>query len=492
VVKASGNINIGISEYIRTQASIDLVPRIRLILESDSNFVTFQGPQLPKELMDITSKIIVEHGANPLQVTGEPRGKSFLTIPPIVAHEGTAPIFFNGVLSNFHDQYCVCEGIDCQSQCSELPIVGYSEKEIRRTIFHNPHRVVRYLVRDSSSTKRPFFGLHDFHSKSFMVTSFSERREFVSLEGAPDIFSQPPSSVSHTFRNVDLMLANPGYYLFNNGVFTNVSITKNITAGNYKVVQKGMTVDFVSLAALWRNDLLFPSSLYLLVNGGSNLRRVKLLAKDKILLVGIANQAEIEIPIDLSSLSHPITLAVEAGKQAEPFVVTWEIPGSYFHISESPKLRIDLSGTDGEDAYVLFNGRDWTGAYHNLSEAISLDRGQLNIHIENVRDSKTGEYAGQPPHVNLLGTGDYYINGVKQVSVLSLGQHEDSILGDDTNWPGIFVILAVCGIVGAGLALFFCLPRQKLQPPKPRIEPTAERDDDASHFGTVDEPEVEP
>jgi hypothetical protein len=252
-----------------------------------------------------------------------------------------------------------------------------------------------------------------------------------------------------------------------------------------------MTVDFQSLAALYSNGLLFPSSLYLLVNGRSDLKRVKLLTKDKISLIGVANQNEIEIPIDLSSLLHPVTLTVDAGKQSQPFAVTWEIPGSYFRTSESPKLRIDLSSTDGDDAYVLFDGREWTGAYHNLSEASTIDRGQLNIHIENVKDAKTEGYVGQPPHVNLVGTGDYYINGIKQVSVLSAGQHVDWVTGEDGNWSWILTVIAICVIVGAGVALFACLPRQAPRPPAPRVEPAPERADEESHFATIDDPEVE-
>jgi hypothetical protein len=55
--------------------------------------VTFTGPQFPTELLDITAKLIIEHGDNVLQVTGVPHGKSFLTTPLIVAHEGNAPVF---------------------------------------------------------------------------------------------------------------------------------------------------------------------------------------------------------------------------------------------------------------------------------------------------------------------------------------------------------------------------------------------------------------
>jgi hypothetical protein len=352
--------------------------------------------------------------------------------------------------------------------------------------------VVHYFVTGTTRTHRPFFGLHDFHNKSFMVSSLADNTEFISLEGAPEFFTFPPSSVSHTFKNLNLKLATPGYFPFNNAVFTNVTISKGSDHDEYHVVQRGMSIDFTSLASFHKNELLFPCTLYMRVIGGTELKQIFLQTTEAITLVGYIHGKKVQIPLDLSRLSHPITLSTQAPTEEEPLVVDWEIPDSLLRTVRPPEVRIDLSETPGDDVFVTFTGRAFTGSHHNLSEAITIDHGQHNIHIASAKDTKTGQYAGQPPHVRLEGVGDYYINGMKQVSAMSQGHHDDSVLEEDSIWPGILVPIVVCAAIIGGMTVFWYLPRAVPPPRVIRIDAAAPRDDGV-HFPSVDpdDPKVE-
>jgi hypothetical protein len=271
-INTRGNVNLVLSSLIRNSASIENVPKLRIVVEGDTNSVSCSGEQWP--LSDLTAKIIIDHGAHPLHINGELEGKDFVTKPPVLAHFGSGPLFFNNILSNFHNQYCVCQGTGCDTQCASMghPI-PFDEHAIHKSIHGNPNRVVEYYLYGTNHGTRPYFGLHDFRNKSFLVSAL-EGRQYLTLEGASDLFVSPPSSVSHTFQNVNLLLDNPGYYLFNNAVFINVTISKNARDKSlYHIVQRGMTIDFTSLYRFFESNLFFPCSLYMLIDGGQASRR---------------------------------------------------------------------------------------------------------------------------------------------------------------------------------------------------------------------------
>jgi hypothetical protein len=142
--------------------------------------------------------------------------------------------------------------------------------------------------------------------------------------------------------------------------------------------------------------------------------------------------------------------------QAEIIRIEW----TQHEMSEDiPNLRLDVSGALGDDAYVVFAGRSWRGQFHNLTDHITIDHGQLNVHV-------SAEPEGwQPPHVALVGEGDYYINGVRQVSVFSPGNHEDGIIGDEQKSGGFFWVAGMMLLVTAiGLVICTCLPKERAIP----------------------------
>jgi hypothetical protein len=147
-------------------------------------------------------------------------------------------------------------------------------------------------------------------------------------------------------------------------------------------------------------------------------------------------------------------------------------------------LRIDVSGTD--DAYIVFRGRRWVRRFHNLSDRITVIHGQTNIHIEDAKDSR-GEYVGQPPHVALIGDGDYYINGKKQTSRFSQGNHLGNSVGGDMDrvwWVRAGVFIVVCIFV---FALIGCCEPAAPRKVRRAVQVEAHQSDlDSSQFPIVD------
>jgi hypothetical protein len=306
----------------------------------------------------------------------------------------------------------------------------------------------------TNSEARPYFGLHDFRNKSFLVSAL-EGRQYLTLEGASDLFASPPSSVSHTFQNVNILLDNPGYYLFNNAVFVNVTISRNVRDKSlYHIVQRGMTIDFTSLYRFFEDGLLFPSSLYMLIDGGSRLRKIVIQGKTEIEVVGKFGSGEVSVPVALSRLTRPITIKTRRATEKRPLVIEWAAPEPWIGHVDAPQMRIDLTDVPGDDAFLVFTGRKWAGEYHNFSDSISVSHGQLNIHISSQKDEK-GAFLGQPPHVELEGDGDYYINEVKQVSALSKGQHLDGVFGGDADRGSWGIPLLIGGAL-AVVGICFC------------------------------------
>jgi hypothetical protein len=483
VIRVSSHVNLRLGPLLRKSPGIESVPRVRIIVDSATNSILCSGEQWPEALNDTTAKIIIDHGSSPLHVTGEPKDKDYSTVPPVIAHSGTGPVYFNGILSNFYSSYCVCEGF-CEDSCGDVrPIIDYNASSIADTIRGNPNRVVEYFVHGTTNRRRPVFPLHDFRGRSFTVSGSADHREYVTVEGARDIVAFPPSSVSHAFQNIDVRFAGPGYYLFNNAVLRGVRIGRTASVGDsYHVMQRGMTADVGSLYELSRRGLLFPSTLYMHVTSGAEALRIGIAGPTDIALAGESIEP---IRIDTSRLSTPLTVSVGRATKDVPLVVEWLIKDARVPLSDAPQLRIDVSEMD--DAYIVFRGRRWVREYHNLSDLITVIHGQANIHVEDAKDS-SGNYVGQPPHVQLIGDGDYYVNGRKQSSRFAEGNHLGDAVGGETDqvwWikVGLFVVLSV---VAFALILSF----EPMRPAKVRKVPRAEahhRDPDSPQFPVVDQ-----
>jgi hypothetical protein len=375
---------------------------------------------------------------------------------------------------------------------------GFDEATISRTILRNPHSAVHYEVRRSTRESRPYFGLHDFQAKSFTVSGGGDRPEYITLEGAKELFD-PLTTVSHSFKNLDVLFDVPGYYNFNDAVFIDVTFSKkDETLDAYRIVQKGLTIDIHSLAEFHKLGLLFPCTKFLSVLGEESIAQITVKSHDRIEVYGTA-APEVAIPLDLSVLSSPVTIAVSSATEERPLIVIWAAVDLFVLRTQPPLLRLDVSQVQGEDAFVKFTGRKWTGSYHNMSESFTVVHGQKNIHIEAGRD-RDGNYVGQPPHVVLEGEGDYYINGIKQTSPLSLGNHGNDTIFEDTNWGGLLVIGIVIAVVIAIVGLLgraWCCPRNEYRRRVyggARVERRWEDEMEISHFLNIapeDELEVQ-
>jgi hypothetical protein len=223
----------------------------------------------------------------------------------------------------------------------------------------------------------------------------------------------------------------------------------------------------------------------MLVDGGDRLSEVIIHGSDSITLVGVVGKGKREIPIDLSKLTKPLTLSTQAATKEDPFVVNYDAADSAF--SHPPRLRIDLSSVQGSDAYVRFVGKRWTGSSHNLSQYISIYRGQLSIHVESAKDSD-GRFVGQPPHVHIDGDGDFYINGLKQVSLLSPGQYDEP--PNDLDWSR-FIVLLFLAVAAVLVGVLLCGLTPAAQQPKTgkihTIDPQPEQQvDPSSQFPTIE------
>jgi hypothetical protein len=280
---------------------------------------------------------------------------------------------------------------------------------------------------------------------------------------------------------VKLKLVGGGYYLFNNAVFNDVRVAR--VNGSRSLLSRGMTVDVVSLAHLAERTVLLPCTLYMFVVGGAQLAAVGLESSNSVSFSGKFGL----VTVDISRLSKPLTVSAT---KADPLVINWNITDSLFFTAGVPRLRIDVSQSAG-DPHISFRGRKWTGLYHNISEKIMVIHGQADIHIENAKDD-SGSFVGEPPHVRLIGDGDYYLNGKKQASQFSPGNHQDEAAADRED---SFLLAVFAAVVGLGLVFvvgFVCVltPRAKRrQPvtPAPLVETRANEDPDSSQFPVVDD-----
>lgn len=503
-------------------STVNDMPKIKLVLEGDENTINFVG-QWDEHLSTLTAKIIAYHGENPLYSYGEFDGTKSKFNPPAIAHEGTGAYYVNGLLTNYHSCYCICEGAICEEYCKkyaeDAPIVNFSESSISATAIGNPSRMIEYVVIGSSEDfeRRPFFGLHDFQYRSFMITNGdSGTKQYISIEGAigdPDA----TSSVSHIFRNVNIMLANPGFYTFNNLELYKCDFEKRIPttrssklldSNDFHFKQYGMRSDLYSLRSLQEEGLLTTCSLYLTVDGDHDLTMISIEDTDLIKLYSDSENEDNEnkdakeiqpISIDTSELTEngPTFISHVGNSYENPFIVRWNARDSLFHHDEVPLMRIDVSGTDGDEAFVQFEGRSWTDKYHNLTSRITVIHGLLDIHIMTpVKNLQQHLFSGQPPHVDLIGDADYYINDVKQVSIFSPGNHD--LDGDNdaidthtrTKTTVIIFALIIFGFIVA-LIVFLNTPRGDIDMPKMRIVPQhdSQEDDQLASYLNVDDDE---
>lgn len=501
-------------------------PKTKIVLEGDENSINFIG-KWDEHLSTLTSKIIAYHGDNPLYSYGDFDGTKSKFNPPAIAHDGTGAYYVNGLLTNYHSCYCICEGTLCEDYCKkyaeDAPIVNFSESSISATAIGNPTRMIEYVIVGSGEAfgRRPFFGLHDYQYRSFMITNGdSETKQYISIEGAlddPDAIS----SVSHIFRNINIMLANPGYYTFNNLELYNCdfekytpsstgsSSAKLLDSKTFHLRQYGMRADLYSLRSLQDNKLLSPCSLYLTVDGDHDLTMISIEDTNIVKLHsnsahdddddknGKNTKSDEPITIDSSHLidNGPTYISHVGNSYDNPLIVRWNARDSIFHHDDIPLMNIDVSGTDGDEAFIQFDGRSWTDKFHNLTSRITVIHGLLDIHIMTpVKDLQEHHFSGQPPHVNLVGDADYYINDIKQISIFSPGNH--NLDGDNdeidtrsrTKTTMIIFGLIIAGFVIA-LIVFLKTPKGDNDMPKMRIVPQhdTQEDDQLASYLNVDD-----
>lgn len=402
-------INIKVDDSISQKLSN--FPNIKLITEGDTNTVNFID-NWPKDLFDISAKITVIHGENPLYVQGDFDGTNYKFNPPIIDHKGIGPIFFNGVLSNYKDSYCVCQGNDCIDLCDgEVPI-NYTKISISTTVKNNPTRSIQYIVKNSDSQNYPIFDLADFEYKSFIIQS-DDKRGFIGLLPHKN---RADNSISHIFKNIKILLLEDNKYLFGQLQLELVSFSKySRKYQNTIVSQIGMISDLYSVQSLQNHDLLTPCSSYITINGGIFLNKIEIKKTNVISLYSIDSYSDKQgscVDINVGNIFEfvPTIKTMYGSTESQPlrFVLT----------SKSiviPKIQIDVSQVERGNSYIQFEGIDYTNEFHVLTNKITVIHGLNNIHI--MTPYEDGEFIGKPPHVSLIGDGDYYINEVKQVSI---------------------------------------------------------------------------
>ncbi|OHT15266.1 hypothetical protein TRFO_42625 [Tritrichomonas foetus] len=437
--------------------NLRLFPKLRIYLEGDYNSISFPKEQWPESLSDISAKMTLVHGVNDVYVVGNYDGQTYKTKPPIVSHEGSGAIYFNGELSNFKSSYCIC-GSDnpdtCYSACDKYgSIINCTSEDILSTAIGNPTRNINYYVVETAEFgSHPLFDTVHLIDKSFTVIGVGAS-QYISLQGSKE-YLFATTSVSHIFTNVNIKLKDPGFYFFNNVEFTKCSIYKGdkVDKGSentYNIVQSGLTADMFTLKSLKKesNGLIYPSKLYFHANGGKDL--VKVQADDSKHITVFDNTDDDDIQIDISMLTNAVQITTSHGYSIDdPFIINID-ENAFNKPSEIPKMLIDVSNVEGDDAFVKFTGRKWKDGFHNLTDRVTIVHGQLNIHLLS-KQSKSGKYTQQPPHVTLDGDGDYYINLIKQASVFAPGNHEN---GDDDDEPKTIYIFTALLLVLAVLTI---------------------------------------
>ncbi|OHT12413.1 hypothetical protein TRFO_17793 [Tritrichomonas foetus] len=417
------------------------IPKIKIYfnklnqnINKNSYTIAFPGKEWPKQLSDISAKITIVHGESSIYVIGDFDGNKYLSNPPIIDNEGTGPVFYNDILKNYENTFCICENANCEEICTNNgKIVNFTEDSIAETATNNPIRSITYNIYGTTLNRMPLFGLHTFPYKSFSIHAIGNQRQFIALEGGGKMDETVSSSVSHIFSNVDIILSNSGAYFFNNVEFTNCTVSKNQSvSGFFRVIQSGMTVDLMTLQSFTKkrsnltneknkneidlynddiSDIIVPSHRYLNVNGGKDL--AKIIINDEFRL-SLTNEAQnIHAVVEIALLKHnPVMIYTNYGFDKEhPLKIIWNANEKINTIKELPYFNIDISGVDSDNAYIHFIGRKWTGDFHNLTKKITVTHGQANLHVSAEENGKNVN----PPHLSLNGIGDYFIDEVKQI-----------------------------------------------------------------------------
>lgn len=400
-------------------------PCIKLYAEGDVNTVNFMG-NWPKDLSDISAKLTVIHGKNPLYVQGDFDGVNYKIKSPIIDHIGIGPIFFNGVLSNYKDSYCVCQGDNCLDLChGEVPI-NYTKQSISTTVINNPTRIIQYVIKNSNFQNYPIFDLDDFTYKSFIVQNGDKKGCIGILPHKLNI----DSSITYTFKNIKIILLEDKEYHFGQLQLEKVSFFKYSRKYQNTIIRQfGMASDLYSIQSLLGNELLTPCSSYISINGNTLLDKIEIIKSNLIALCStdsfLLSKQDSCININIGDIHETVPTISTLYGSTERFPLRFVLSTKP---SEIPKIQIDVSHVENGNSYIQFEGSDFTNEYHILTNKITVIHGFNNIHI--MTPYEDGMFIGQPPHVSLIGDADYYLNEVKQIS-LFVPENHTNIRNDD-------------------------------------------------------------
>ncbi|KAK8897217.1 hypothetical protein M9Y10_015153 [Tritrichomonas musculus] len=524
------NVNFLISPHFPKVVSS--FPKLRIIIEGDESNVTFSDSAgWPEELSDISAKVTIIHGYNIVYLVGhfDSEKNEYSTKPPIVDHKGNGPFFLNGILSNFKTAYCICSGQRCTEQCSESivdsiskeeenvgdfgisdkkvslwPPINFTENDIEKTVVGNPTKHIEYFIHGSSPDNRPLFGLHSFRSKSFTIFGCDDKKfdefdrksdndvyQYISLEGTNQIGEIVTSSVSHIFKNVNILLANPGIYFFNNVVFKNCQIERNKSISlvpkdgmrkYFNIIHSGMTIDMKTLHSfsnIKSDELAVPTSMYLKVIGDENLAKIFIEDMYHLVLMNKFDQLDSRIDISLLKRNPPSLITLYGTKENSPLFVIFKKNKEINKVDDIPRFIIDVSNMKGEDAYISFIGQKWMGEFKNLSSRIIIKHGTINVHLISekvVKDKRKNKFIKIiPPIIKLDGTGDIYIDSSKQLSGISYlngnliidnrNDYEDEDEEERREKLHYLIMISVCGvlIIIIIVAVISVLKKRKLE-----------------------------
>lgn len=398
------------------------IPDMRIdVSRSDGPiFVYFPGQQWGPGLEDISSKLEIYHGNASLYVFGNYANGTYSTTPPTIFHSGSGEFYFNGIISSFKSKYCVCDyhyqQQKCMESCSSIgPIISFDSEDIFKSVHSNPTRHISYIVVGSTENNYPTFYLSYFLVKSFTISSEKpSMRQTINLNGEDAYIYIVP--VYHTFQSLNIQLTlNETSLEFYNLNLVNCIFSKSNPPVLIKEI--GLTTDLISLSNLYLNDMLNPPFSTLLINGETDLRNVTFVGKKKIQVGGEkSNQPTTLLAvIDLANLQSPAVINSKYSNSEDKLLVI-NRNDKVNEIYEMPQIQIDLRDIGitifSSSTYIQFPGNKWGTPFNDMRQKITVFQGRLDVYTESTKT--LGIYDGVPPYINLVGSGDYYINGVKQ------------------------------------------------------------------------------
>jgi hypothetical protein len=396
-------------------------------MEGDSNQLKFKGLGWPEQIRDVSAKLTVRHGVNPLYVSTENNEPC-----PVIDHEGSGSVYFNGIMSHYHSAYCLCESDMCEQQCGDVgPIVGFGHTDIEGTVRGNPNRKIEYYVAGSTQVKRPIFHLEHYLVKSFLITGVNKGHAYISMHGS-DRETRAADSVVHEFNHITVRLGSTGFCMFSELILNDVDFM--IDEGVAYIFEPNRLVtDFTSLAALNRSNLLRPYTRHVTIHGGAAVGGVVFLCQKYVQLDGINGRS---VVLDISGMSDALTLKVTDATMENPFLMSVQVPDRH----RVPSLVLDVSGSQPPNAFVRFSG-----SYRDLSGSVTIVHGPLNIHLDG-----TKPHSRRVPRVMLGGTGEFFVNGRKQIGNAKWkGGYRTQDVG--TDWTSILIwgslsALLICAV----------------------------------------------